>query len=156
MDNRKLILDRLAQHIEELRGFTRGLSEAQLRARPAPNKWSLHELTMHMVEVQDIFIERVARMLSEERPSITPFSPDAARKEGMYLSLTFRKRMEDFELQRRNLFTLVGNLNDAQWRREGAHPDIKHYTLEKCLESLMRHEEHHLHQMFNLFFGISD
>ena len=111
---------------------------------------------MHLIETQDIFIERVTRMLTEENPSITPFSPDKARQEGLYLSVNFEGRMKDFEVQRSNLFAIVRDFSDVQWKREGVHPDARHYTIEKCLEAMMRHEEHHLLQMFNVFFGIKD
>ena len=156
MDNRKLILERLAQHIDEIRGFTSGLSEGQLGERPAPTKWSLKEIAMHLVETQDVFIERVTRILTEGNPPIKPFTPDKARQEGLYLSANFEGRMKDFELQRRNLFVILQNASDAQWKREGVHPEVKHYTLEKCLEAMMRHEEHHLLQMFNVFFGVQE
>lgn len=156
MDNRKLILERLAQHVDEIRGFTVGLSDSQLSERPAPTTWSLKEITMHLIETQDIFIERVTRILTEENPPIQPFTPDKARQEGLYLSANFEGRMKDFEVQRGNLFAIVRDLSDAQWKREGVHPDAKHYTIEKCLEAMMRHEEHHLLQMFNVFFGIKD
>lgn len=156
MDNRSLILERLAQHVDEIRGFTAGLAESQLGERPAPAKWSLKEIVMHLAEVQDIFIERVTRILTEENPPINPFVPDKARQEGLYLSANFEGRMKDFEAQRRNLFAIVRDISDVQWKREGDHPDVRHYTLEKCLEAMMRHEENHLLQMFNVFFGIKD
>ena len=154
MDSRKLIVDRLTQHVEELRGFTDGLPTDELRARPSPTKWSLFEIAMHLVEVQDVFLERLTRMLAEEQPQIVPFTPDKERQEGLYLSENFERRMKDFEEQRRSLFVVLKDLTDAQWKREGVHPDIKHYTVEKCMEAMMRHEEHHLLQMFNVFFGI--
>jgi hypothetical protein len=156
MDNRKLIVDRLAQHVGEVRSFTDGLPRDELRARPAPTTWSLFEIAMHLAEVQDIHVERVTRMLAEENPKITPFAPDKERQEGLYFSQNFERRMRDFEEQRRNLFALLKDLDDAQWRREGIHPEVKHYTIEKCVEAMMRHEEHHLLQMFNVFFGVRE
>ena len=154
MDNRKLILGRLAQHVDEIHGFTKGLPESQLAERPSPTKWSLKEIAMHLIDTQDVFVERVTRILTEENPTIVPFTPDKAQQEGAYLSANLERRMNDFDVQRRNLFTIVRDISDAQWKREGIHPDVKHYTVEKCLEALMRHEEHHLLQMFNVFFGV--
>jgi len=153
IDNRKLIIRRLGEHAEEIESFTNGLTEGQLKERPAPGRWSLHEVAMHVVEVQDIFVERIARILVEDGPEIVPFEPDTARQEGLYLAEDLSRRMKEFYEQRKNLLGLAQTLTDEQWIREGNHPEVKHYTVEKCLEAMMRHEEHHLYQMFNLFFG---
>lgn len=154
MDNRALLIGRLARHTEELQGFTEGLSDDELRKRPSMNTWSLHELAIHLVEVQDIFIERLTRMLVEDRPVITPFVPDEARKDGLYLLENLQQRMTAFERQRTTLVALLRTLTDDQWKLEGVHPEVRHYTVEKCMEALMRHEEHHFYQMFNMFFGV--
>lgn len=111
---------------------------------------------MHLAETQDVFGERVARILSEDRPVILPYEADGAAREGAYLHRDFREGMETLRRQRENLLTLLGSLTDAQWDLEGEHPEIRHYSIERCMESLMRHEEHHLYTMFNLFFGIRE
>jgi uncharacterized damage-inducible protein DinB len=155
MDNRALLIGRLAQHVEELKGFTEGLSDEELRKRPSLNKWSLYELAIHLVEVQDIFIERLTRMLVEEKPEIAPFIPDKAREDGLYLLENLQQRMAVFERQRATLVALLRTLTGEQWKLEGVHPHVRHYTVEKSMEALTRHEEHHFYQMFNIFFGVN-
>jgi len=152
MEHRTLIITRLAEHGEEVRSFTQGLSEQNLKERPSPDKWSLHELVLHLIETQDIFIQRLTRLLVEEKPDIEPFEPDRARREGLYLVEHLEGRLATFTEQRATLVKLLQTLADNQWLREGKHPDIRHYTVEKCMEGLMRHEEHHLYQMYNVFF----
>ncbi len=154
MNIRRSILDRLIAHPDEIRSLSDGLTEELLKERPAEGKWSLHELALHLCETQDVFVERVARMLTEERPQIVPFEPDEARQNGLYFTENFTKRMKEFTVQRTTLVSLLQTLTDAQWKLEGRHPQMKHYTIEKAMESFMRHEEHHLHQMFNVFFGM--
>ena len=152
MEHRHLIITRLAEHVDELRSFTQGLTEQQLKERPAKGTWSLHELALHVVETQDVFIQRLTRLLVEERPKIEPFVPDDARKEGLYLMEPLEGRLATFVDQRATLVKLLQTLSEKQWQLEGEHPEIRHYTVEKCMEGLMRHEEHHLYQMYNVFF----
>jgi hypothetical protein len=151
---RQTIIERLKQHVEEIHSFTNGLSSDQLKARPADDKWSLHELVLHLCEVQDVFIERLVRMLTEEGPQITPYEPDAMRRNGIYLTQNFTQRLVEFEKQRGTLTALLQSLTDDQWKLQGKHPQMKLYTIERSMEDLMRHEEHHLHQMYTVFFGI--
>ena len=151
MNKGQALIQRLKAHPEEIRSFSDGLSEEQRKEHPAEGKWSLHELTMHLCEVQDVFIERIARMLTEEKPKITPYVPDEGRENGFHLTENFSKRLKEFEVQRTTLAALLETLTDEQWQLQGEHPEMKHYTIEIAVEGLMRHEEHHLYRMFNLF-----
>jgi len=85
--------------------------------------------------------------------SSTPYSPDEAKSSGWYLTRNLPEGLKSFRQQRATLLVLLESLTDAQWRLGGKHPEIRNYTVEKCVESLMRHEEHHLYRMFTVFFG---
>jgi uncharacterized damage-inducible protein DinB len=146
----------LSEHLGEIQSLTEGLTPELLKERPGEGRWSLHEITLHLCETQDIFTERVARMLIEGRPVITPYAPDDARREGAYLARDFQEAVTTLRRQRENLLTLLDSLTDEQWSREGEHPEIRHYSVERCMESFMRHEEHHLYGMFNILFGIRE
>ena len=156
MNLHRTILDRLKSHPVEIRRFTDGLTDEQLRKRPSEGKWSLHEITMHICDGQDVFVERVARMLTEDKPKFATFQPDEARQHGHHLTEDFKKRLKEFEVQRNTFASLLQTLNESQWKLGGIHPEMKKYTIEKAAESLMRHEESHLYQMCNVFFGIQD
>ena len=111
---------------------------------------------MHLCAVQDVFIERLARMLTEDKPEITPYKPGEAQEKGSHLAEDFDRRLREFELQRMTLASLLETFTDEQWLLEGRHPEMKGYTIAKAMEGLMRHEEHHLYQMFNAFYGMRD
>lgn len=153
MNNPRAIVERLKSHPEEIRSLTNGLTDDQRKQRPAEGKWSLHEMTMHLCEVQDVLIERVARMLTEDRPEISPYKPSEAQEKGSHLTENLDKRLREFEHQRTTLASLLDTFTDEQWQLEGHHPEMKGYTIAKAMEALMRHEEHHLNQMFNVFYG---
>ncbi len=154
MDTRRLIVERLRAHPDEIHRLTDGLTEVQLKERPSDGKWSLHELAMHVCEAQDVFIERLARMLTEDNPQLSSYEPDEARQSGLYFAEHFGNRLKEFEVQRSTLASLLQTLTKEQWLLEAAHPEFKHYTVQTSMESLMRHEEHHLYQMYNVFLKV--
>jgi len=154
MHNTRAIVERLKSHPEEMRRLTNGLTDNQRKQRPAEGRWSLHELAMHLCDVQDVFIERVARMLTEDKPDISPYKPSVAQEEGSHLKENFDQRLKEFVLQRTTLVALLETFTDEQWQLEARHPEIKSYTIAKAMEGFMRHEEHHLNQMFNIFYGM--
>jgi uncharacterized damage-inducible protein DinB len=154
MHNPQAIVERLKSHPEEMRSLINGLTDNQRQQRPAKERWSLHELTMHLCDVQDAFIERVARMLTEDKPDISPYKPSEEQERGSHLKENFDKRLREFVLQRTTLIGLLDTLTDEQWQLEARHPEFKSYTIATAMEGLMRHEEHHLDQMFNIFYGM--
>ena len=154
MDDHRMIIERLRTHPGEIHKLTDGLTEAQLKQRPSDVKWSLHELAMHVCEVQDVFIERLATMLTEVNPRLSSYEPDEARQNGLYFADHFGNRLKEFEVQRTTLASLLQTLTKEQWLLEAVHPEFKHYTIHSSMESLMRHEEHHLYQMYNVFLTI--
>ena len=93
-------------------------------------------------------------MLTEDKPEISPYKPSEAQERGSHLTENFDKRLREFELQRTTLASLLETFSDEQWQLEGQHPEMKSYTIGKAMEALMRHEEHHLNQMFNVFYGM--
>lgn len=155
-ENRQLILRRLAEHVGEIEGFIRGLNEAQLRERPSPDRCSIHELVLHLVERQDVFVERFAQMLEKDRPVIQHYQPEQKLRSGFYLGRSFTFQFRVFRDQRENLLALLRYLDNDQWLREGDHSTIRHYNVEKCMESLMRYEEHMLNEIFGIFFGVEE
>lgn len=145
-----MIMDRLKGHPDEVHSITRGLTPTQLKQRTSSGKWSVHEVAMHVCEVQDVHIEWLSRMLTEDKPHLSSYAPDDARRNGFYLTQDFGKRLAEFDLQRTTMTGLLQTLTSEQWALEGIHPGIEHYTIKKAMESLMRHEEHHLYQMYEL------
>jgi uncharacterized damage-inducible protein DinB len=154
MDTHRILLQRLKSHADEIHNLTDGFTDEQRKKRPAKEKWSLHELTMHLCEVQDVFVDRIARMLTEDKPGIVPYKPDEARESGFHLTEDFVKRLKESEGRRTTLVALLDTLTDEQRQLEGQHPEAKRYTIEKAVEALVRHEEHHLYQMFTIASGI--
>jgi len=152
MDVRNIVVGRLNDHAYELDSFIDGLTPAQLRARLYNNQRSIWELALHIVELQDISIGWLARMLVEDRPSLDDMTSDEPRNPALDEDLFVR--IKEFQEHRKNLVALLNALTDSQWKREGIHPRIRHFTVEKCMEGLMRHEEHHLYHIYNTFFGM--
>lgn len=151
---RTLIIRRLREHLDELESFTHGLTEEQLKEHPRPAQRSLYEIALHLGRVQDAYIDRVAVMLMEKNPVLQNVLLDDApiRAEDGNSHVKLRSYIE----QRKTLVALLGSLEDRQWKMEGKHPRVKNYTIEKCMEELMRYEECHLFEMFNVFFGYGD
>jgi hypothetical protein len=152
MDIRLLTVTRLNDHLDEIWSFIDGLSDDQLRNRPSSGSWSMWEIIRHLFEVQETHVVLLTQMLVEERPDAGPMCLDNHAGD-RHLGGDLRTGMKEFERQRHNLVSLLGALTAQHWQREANHPSVMHFTVEKCMEGLMRHEEYHLYELYRIFFG---
>jgi hypothetical protein len=53
------------------------LAEALLNFRPAPDRWSIHEILRHLVDFELVTAVRMRKILAEERPALPPFDQNA-------------------------------------------------------------------------------
>jgi len=153
MDLKTLIATRLNDHLDELRSFIDGLTPEQLCEHTPESTLSLADIAFHLMEVQEQFIEIVPRILLGERPLFDHSGLERHSPDGVVVQ-NLRAYLKDFDDQRRSLVSLLNALSADHWKMEGDHPEIPHYTLEKCMEELMRHEEYHFFQMYRIFFCV--
>ncbi len=154
--NRLLLIHRLTEQAVDVDGFVNGLSDEQLKERPQPDDWTLHELVVHLAMRQDIFVDRVARMLVEEKPPVRSYKEDTVTDRERLLEELVHHRLRGYQEQRKNLIGLLSSLDDQQWQLEALHPTARHYTVERCVESFMWFEASVLREMFELFFGVRE
>ena len=62
------IIESFAAGAETLRRAVDGLTQDDLLARPGPGDWSIQELVIHVADSDDIAIDRMKRILTEDNP----------------------------------------------------------------------------------------
>jgi hypothetical protein len=153
MDLKTLIAARLNDHLDELWSFIDGLTPEQLAERSSESPMSLADLAFHLMNVQEHYVDVVSRILLNERPVFDPSCLERHSSDELVVQ-RLRSQLKDFDDQRRSLVSLLNALSQEHWKMEGVHPEIQHYTLEKCMEELMRHEEYHFFEMYRILFGV--
>ena len=143
-----LLIDRTKEHESDVVRLATGLSEETLSSRAKPAQWSLKELVCHLDRIQRVFDGRVSQMVSSERPAIVPYDPDEDKGFAAFASRPTSLCLETFRQGRAELLARLGRLEPSQWHREGSHPAFPHYDVHFAVEYMVRHEAHHLYQMF--------
>ena len=64
------IIESFAAGGEMLRRAVDGLTRDDLLARPGPGVWSIQELVIHIADSDDIAIDRMKRILTEDNPRL--------------------------------------------------------------------------------------
>ena len=144
-------LSLLAATPQRIAAATRGLSPAQLRARPSHDEWSANEVLAHLRACTDARGKPIiTKILTEERPTLRAINPRSWIKETNYLDLAFRTSFRAFAKERAELLAVLEPLPRKSWSRAatitGAGAVIERTVLTYA-QWLALHERPHVKQI---------
>lgn len=120
------------------------LERADVRTRPAPDRWSALEYGCHVRDVFDLFDERLRLMLSEDGPQFANWDQDVTAVEGRY-DLQDPATVSD-ELVAAGTASAArwDTVSDDDWPRTGYRSDGSTFTVESFARYLLHDPVHHL------------
>ena len=142
------LVERLRRQAADVQRLTRGLPEASLATPTVPGKWSLKELVCHFRRIEEVFGERFNRLLTEDEPLVTPYSPDGDEAFARLTERPTEEILAEYLREREALCRRLEGLSPADWHRKGRHPEFAHYDLHFQAEYMAHHEAHHIYQLF--------
>lgn len=118
-----------------------------LKWRPAPGKWSIHEIVVHCADSETNAHMRLRYLLAESEPLIVGYDQDRWARILDYHSLPIEPAMATVEAVRANTVPLLRNLPESAWNRTGRHTEHPSYGAEKWMEIYAEHLEVHARQI---------
>src|SRR5437879_13291548 len=91
----------LAATPQRLRELADGLSTSQLQDRPAPGKWSIHEIVAHLADCELMFSARCRFILYEENKPLVGFDQDRMMAGWHREQEPFEDTLERFRVMRK-------------------------------------------------------
>ncbi|MDE3135127.1 MAG: DinB family protein [Acidobacteriota bacterium] len=143
-------LVRLRTQLDSLDAILAGANEGTLGRRPADGKWSAREHLAHLGRYHEVFLERLDRMLSEDRPQLGRYRTEDDPGAGAWFRLPTREVIERMRKLRVRLVERVTKLRPDEFDRIGVHPAFGEMTLGLWLEFFLVHEGHHLYAILKL------
>jgi hypothetical protein len=126
-----------------------GLSARVYDFKPAPDEWNIKEITCHLRDVDDIFHERLRRILEEDEPFLRAFNPDELAEEKGYHRQIWDEVIQEWKYNRQRNLELFKNLNGLQWLKGAFHQERGHINLMDVASALVTQCEEHLEQIRN-------
>lgn len=138
----------LAKTPSLLRSLTKGLSDAQLRTRPAPERWSLLEQIAHISDVEIAVGFRVRTILgSPDGVAIAAFDQDRWQQAMRYNDHELGPTLDAFGAARENNLRLYRSLNEAAWDKFGFHAERGRESVRDVVFLNAGHDLNHLRQI---------
>ncbi len=125
-----------------------GLSDAELRAHPVPEKWSIQEIAIHVSDSETIGAIRVRKVLMEHQPVLPGYDESiwAAGLRYDRRDASFRRAsLHTFRNLRETTAAILREVAPPDWAREGRHPEWG--ALRQLLELYADHGERHIEQI---------
>ncbi len=130
-----------------LREAIEGLSEEELRFKPASDKWSIHQILIHMADSEMVSTQRLKKVLSEEEPLLMSIDQDAWAIALGYEQLDREQYLLLFQLLRSSMLPILAQLTAEQVERVGIYADAGRFTFKELLEYRVQHVRGHLAQI---------
>jgi hypothetical protein len=130
--------------------LVREVPRAVLKRRPLPGKWSAHEHACHLSVVHALFFERLALMLAQQHPRITPYQPDRDDADGMLLRMDLDAALEHFTHDRERLVRRLRELTAPDWQRTAEHAEYERYSVFIMFRHLAMHDMLHAYRIEEL------
>ena len=144
---RKVLIQNMRELPAHLRAAVRGLTPAQLTTHYLPKEWTVAQNVHHLADSHMNAFIRMKLLLTEERPPVQPYDPDAwaALADGSQLPL--EPSLILLEGLHARIVALLTALQPAQWERVAVHPERGETSLDRSLEIYGMHGIAHLKQI---------
>jgi uncharacterized damage-inducible protein DinB len=127
--------------------LTRGLSRAQLLRRPAPGKWSIHEIICHLADVEVANAWRYRKVLGDGEVGLTVWDQDRWATGHRYRRQALRLALEQFRILRARNLALLRAAGRKICSRPAAHPTCGTLTAGQIAVHLTHHDANHVGQI---------
>jgi hypothetical protein len=133
-----------------LRGLMAGLSEDDVRWKPAPDRFSIGEVLAHLSHSEwHCYRARVDQFMAEARPELEP--DDAQMHLEMYRKADPEDAFDQFEEQRETNVKYLSHLPASAGKRVAFHKGIgTEINLENMLHEWAMHDLGHIRQVAEL------
>ncbi len=122
-----MILNSLATTPQILSELVSTIHPDKFKLQRIPGKWSLHEQICHLVDAQQILIDRFKIFEKETHPHIQNYDPPSPDAFDKYLNMDMEVEMNRFPRIRREMIDMLKSYPDTYWSKTGTHENFEPY-----------------------------
>ncbi len=149
--NRSEILLSYSKGYEDLVEALKEFPEGMWQFKPAPDRWSIHEIIIHMADSETHGYCRARKLISEPGSSVMVYDQDVLAKSTNYHAQSTNEALELFRMLREMTYNILKTLPDEAWNNHILHPDNGRMTMDDWLKVYDDHVKIHIKQMKNNF-----
>lgn len=115
--------------------------------RPAPDRWTIHEIIVHIADSEAASYVLCRRLVAEPGSSVMGYDENVWARELRYHAQSTDDALELFRALRHNSYTLIRELPESAWSNTVNQADDGEMTMDDWLDIYARHIPNHIEQM---------
>jgi hypothetical protein len=119
--------------------------------RPAPDRWTIHEIIIHIADSEANSYIRCRRFLAEPGSTVLGYDEVKWAQALHYHDQSTADALELFKWLRFTSYSLVKDLPESAWSNTVYHSENGEMTMDDWLDTYDRHVPDHISQMQNTF-----
>lgn len=144
---REALIETYSRGAERVRAALARVPAEALQWRPAPGRWSAHEVAVHCVDSETNAALRIRYLLAEKEPLIVGYDQEAWARLFDYHAQPIEDALTATAAARARTVPLLRRMSEADWTKEGRHTESGRYTAEDWLRIYAAHLEGHAGQI---------
>jgi hypothetical protein len=130
-----------------LANLMQGIPSAELKAAPAPGKWSVAEILAHLADDELVTYWRYRQMVENNGCALSGFDQDHWARLGNYASREAADALHFFQLLRDLNLQLLRGLTPDEWQRYGMHAERGRISVQELARHMAAHDVNHIEQI---------
>lgn len=131
-----------------LASLLKGVSPTRARKRPAPGKWSIAEIVVHLADTEVVFAYLIRSIAGEPGGArIDGFDQDSWITSLHYDMRSMKKSFAEYRAFREANVALLKSLTPRQWKICGTHQERGQETIETLAKMFAGHDINHFQQI---------
>ena len=122
-----------------------------LQWKPSPDRWSISEVLAHLSALEQVYSERVRRLMAEDSPALSKYDLDGAKARKDYSHGSGAENLAPFIRSRRSTLAMLEKVPASAGSRTGVHSELGTITLSHMLHEWASHDLGHLRQIEELY-----
>ncbi len=131
----------------ELVGALKRFPREMWTFRPSPDRWSIHEIVIHIADSEANSYTRCRRCIAEPGESVMAYDENRWAKALRYHEQSTEEAVELFRWLRLSSYRLIQTLPESTWSNTIDHPENGTMSLDDWLDTYERHVREHVEQM---------
>ena len=119
--------------------------------RPAPDRWTIHEIIVHIADSEVNSYVRCRRFLAEPGGAVLGYDENAWAGILRYHEQSALDALELFKWLRLTSYQLIAELPEAVWANTVTHSESGVMTMDDWLDTYERHIPDHIAQMQSIY-----
>jgi DinB superfamily len=146
-DERRKMLESFGRAPALLSALLRGLPKKMWLYKPSPERWSIHEIILHLADSEASSYVRCRHLIAEPGLAVAEFDPALWAGNLGYFHQSTREALEIIRRLRKMTYQLLVSVPESVWSHTVEYPKEGAISLESWIERQERHVPHHMEQM---------